>query len=358
LRPAEDGAEYSVFQRGVETALRHARDGHPDADARVEEISAVASMVRRALNHEGLEPPPTSTANMSVHVAELRRLFLRELAQTADVCTLAGSVRVLDALEAVTDALERDPAYRFAGHFAAGSPLNSVMSLAHDMRSPLTSILFLVETLRAGHGGAITATQERQLGLVYSAAFGLSAMVNDVLLLTRDDNMRDSEPAPFSMSELMLSVKHIVEPIAEEKRLTVDLVLPEVDARLGHSIMLSRVLLNLVTNALKFTQEGSVTLATRQLTGSRVEFSVRDTGPGVPPEVLPSLFDAFRKLARRDGRGRAHVFSSAGLGLSICQTLVRSMGGGELKVDSKVGEGTCFSFELDLPLAPAIAMTD
>src|SRR5207253_2899302 len=98
------------------------------------------------------------------------------------------------------------------------------------------------------------------LGLVYSAAFGLSAMVNDVLLLTRDDNIRDTEPAPFSLSELMLSVKHIVEPIAEEKRLTVGLVFPDIDARLGHSIMLSRVLLNLVTNALKFTQEGSVTL--------------------------------------------------------------------------------------------------
>jgi signal transduction histidine kinase len=348
---------FSVFQRSVDAALHNSHAGHPDADVRAEEISIVAAMVRCALDNDSLELPRAPTTNLGMHVADLRRLYLNELAQAADGVPLTGALCVLAALERVNDALERDPAFRFAGHFAAGSPLNSVMSLAHDMRSPLTSILFLVETLRAGHGGAVSATQERQLGLVYSAAFGLSAMVNDVLLLTRDDNIRDTEAAPFSLSELMLSVKHIVEPIAEEKRLSVQIVFPEVDARLGHSIMLSRVLLNLVTNALKFTQEGSVTLATRELPGSRVEFSVRDTGPGVPPEVLPSLFDAFRKLARRDGRGRAHVFSSAGLGLSICQTLVRTMGG-ELRVDSAIGEGTCFSFELDLPVARQITAAE
>jgi signal transduction histidine kinase len=354
LSPADDGAAaYSVFQRGVDAALQSARDGHPDADARVEEIAIVAGMVRRALTDDRIEAPRTPTANLGALVTELRRCYLLELAKAPGSVALPDALRVLDAFERVTDSLELDPAYRFAGHFSAGSPLNSVMSLAHDMRSPLTSILFLVETLRSGHGGAISPTQERQLGLVYSAAFGLSAMVNDVLLLTRDDNMRDTEAAPFSMSELMLSVKHIVEPIAEEKRLSVSLIVPEVDARVGHAIMLSRVLLNLVTNALKFTEQGSVTLATRELTSSRVEFSVRDTGPGVPPEVLPSLFDAFRKLARRDGRGRAHVFSSAGLGLSICQTLVRTMGG-ELRVESTLGEGTCFSFDLELPPAPPI----
>jgi signal transduction histidine kinase len=313
----------------------------------------------------------------------VRSAYLDELSLIADDTTFREALRVLDAIERVRHSLETgvalpiaagdqladnqvagevdvegpaDVASQFARYLAQLSPLNPIVSLAHDMRSPLTSILFLVEALRSSNTRTMSEMQDRQLGLVYSAAFGLSSMVNDVLLLARGE-IGEAEPVPFSVAELMHSVKHIVEPIAEEKRLEVILEPPESDARVGHPVMLSRVLLNLVTNALKFTERGTVTVTALPLEATSVEFSVRDTGPGIPPEVLPTVLDAFRKPSRHDGWGREHVFSSAGLGLSICKTLVEAMQS-ELRVESARAVGTRFSFVIDLPPSPDLAMRE
>jgi signal transduction histidine kinase len=226
--------------------------------------------------------------------------------------------------------------------------LDLLVEVAHDMRSPLGSILFLVERLRLGQagGGPLTEAQDRQLALVYGAAFGLSAMVGDVMELARGgDRLAGGEPAPISLPEVVEGVCAIVRPLAEEKRLT--LVVGEVPTqmRLGHAAALQRVLLNLVTNALKYTPEGSVAIRTETTGrgGRRVLFTIEDTGRGIPPLVLANLFQTFRRRAARD-----YAFSSAGLGLAICQKLIRAMGG-ELEVDSEPGRGTRFTFELELP---------
>jgi signal transduction histidine kinase len=111
-------------------------------------------------------------------------------------------------------------------------------------------------------------------------------------------------------------------------------------------VALSRVLLNLTTNALKFTAEGSVDVTAKE-TGSRaVEFSVRDTGRGIPPQSMATLYEPFR---RRQKPGE-YAFSGSGLGLSICRKLVEAMGS-SLEVETAPGYGTRFHFELDLPLA-------
>ena len=104
------------------------------------------------------------------------------------------------------------------------------------------------------------------------------------------------------------------------------------------------MLLNLTTNALKFTAAGSVDVVCRQVSRSAIEFSVRDTGRGIPGPVLDTLFDAFRRRQRPGD----YTFSSAGLGLSICQKLVRAMGG-EMRVETEVEKGTRFYFQLELP---------
>ena len=152
------------------------------------------------------------------------------------------------------------------------------------------------------------------------------------------------------MSECIHVVRDIVQPIAEEKKLEVLLVSPQKgDRRVGQPAAITRVLLNLTTNALKFTHRGNVTVTVTSISRTGVEFSVRDTGCGIPPEVLDTLFDAFRHQSQS---GKT-VFSSAGLGLSICQKLVSAMGS-TLAVESTSGEGTCFSFRLNLALAPRI----
>ncbi len=251
----------------------------------------------------------------------------------------------LAALETVGSALEPRWDQRFADRLSGPDGLELVVELAHDLRSPLTSILFLAETMKRARSGPVTSLQERQLGLVYSAAFGLSSVASDVIELARGgDRLVDLEPLPFSVADILESVRDIVQPIAEEKGLEVRLVPPASPARLGFPVALSRVLLNLTTNALKFTDEGFVEVRGEESGPEEIEFSVRDSGRGIPATSMALLFEPFR----RRQRDRDYAFSGSGLGLSICRKLVEAMKS-ELKVETEAGKGTRFTFALRLP---------
>jgi len=256
-------------------------------------------------------------------------------------------LRILHAIEIVGQHLEADWSQHFNDRLSAPDGLELVVEVAHDLRSPLTSILFLAETLQRGRSGPVNAVQERQLGLIYSAAFGLSSVASDVIELARGgDRLVDLDPIPFSVTDILESVRDIVQPIAEEKNLTVRVSSPDADFRIGHPVALSRVLLNLTTNALKFTAEGSVELTAVAPNSRCIEFSVRDTGRGIPPQSMATLFEPFR---RRQKPGE-YTFSGSGLGLSICRKLVEAMGS-VLQVETAPGYGTRFYFVLDLPHA-------
>jgi signal transduction histidine kinase len=222
--------------------------------------------------------------------------------------------------------------------------LELVVEMAHDLRSPLTAIMFLTETIQDERHGPVSDRQRHALGLIYSAALGLCTAASDVLELARGGSrLTDREAAPFSVSEMFGCVRGMILPLAEEKGLAVDLVHPVPERRLGHSRALSRVILNLATNAAKFTDSGRVEIAARPLTPTVLEFSVRDTGRGLDPEELATVCQPFRKLP---AEAQQH-FCSAGLGLAICHKLVRAMGG-ELQVETS-GAGTRFFFALELP---------
>ena len=233
----------------------------------------------------------------------------------------------------------------FTRHLKTADAVNAVVEIAHDMRSPLTSILFLVETLRRGRSGPVTPVQERQLGLIYGAALGLNTLACDVIDAVRGgQRLVDGRPVPFSIAEVILGVCDTVRPISEEKGLPITHVLPTVDGRIGYPGALGRVLLNLMTNALKYTNEGSVTIGCTELGETRLSFWVSDTGQGIPANVLVMLFDGFRPSAS------GVRFSNAGLGLAICQDFLRSMGT-SLRVESAPDTGTRFSFEIELSRA-------
>jgi signal transduction histidine kinase len=156
----------------------------------------------------------------------------------------------------------------------------------------------------------------------------------------------DLDPIPFSVADILESVRDIVQPIAEEKALEVRIAVAPGDYRVGHPVALSRVLLNLTTNALKFTSEGFVEVTAREVTPEETEFAVRDTGRGIPPQSMATLFEPFR---RRQKQGE-YAFSGSGLGLSICRKLVEAMGS-RLDVETSTTAGTCFRFVLRLPPA-------
>jgi signal transduction histidine kinase len=260
-------------------------------------------------------------------------------------------VEVLALLERAREACVPVLEQTFAAELADRGGLDLVVEVAHDMRSPLTSILFLSEILHRGQSGPLNDVQKRQVGIVYSAALGLVSMASDMIEVARGGNRLSSRnPAPFSINELLNSVRDLVAPTAEEKGLELRLESLRSAHRLGYPIPLSRVLLNLTTNALKFTHDGTVELAARPVGGNVVEFSVRDTGPGIPPEAMETLFHPFK---REPNRQTGYSFSGTGLGLAICRRLVAALGS-QLEIETHQDWGTRFSFQLDLPPASSL----
>ena len=322
------------------------------ADAATDDVSRPLNTLYNAIREAASGQELTlrdfpSTAPGHRLLEALRRSFLTELATLGDRVDGSSMVAAMRAIETVQQALDQDCTQRFTGRLAEPDGPALVVEVAHDMRSPLASILFLVETLRNGQSGPVNSVQDRQLGLVYSAAFGLSSLASDVIELARGgERLLDVTPSAFSVAEIFNAVRDIVLPMAEEKGLEVRLTPPESDWRIGCPAALHRVLLNLTTNSLKFTNEGYVEVTGKQISRNAIEFAVTDTGRGIPTKVMESLCDAFRP-GQKPG---AHVFSSAGLGLSICRKLVTSMGG-ELRANSATGVGTRFHFTIDLPPA-------
>ncbi len=309
----------------------------------------LATAIRVALTDEGeacASLPRSILARAQVSL--VRSQLVRILGSSTEPIAPRELVRLFAATERVARALEPDWSQHFAGRLAGPDGLELVVELAHDLRSPLTSILFLAETLQRGRSGPLTQVQERQLGLIYSAAFGLSAVASDVIELARGgDRLVDNETIPFSITDIFESVRDIVHPIAEEKGLSIEVAAPDADFRVDHPVALSRVLLNLTTNALKFTNEGKVEVKGVALDDDRVEFSVRDTGRGIPSQALATLYEPFR---RRQKQGE-YAFSGSGLGLTICRKLVEAMHS-TLRVETDPsGTGSRFSFALHLPRA-------
>ena len=289
---------------------------------------------------------PRPAAGLGHHLVEmLQSELLRAWSESPVPAQPSVILGTLNALEQVRQSINRNEARQFESVLNGVQGLELLVEVIHDLRSPLTSILFLAETLQRGQSGDINPIQHRQLGLIYSAALGLSTVVSDAIELARGgEELADREVIPFSITELFESVQGIVRPLAEEKGLALRFRGPEVDRRLGHPVALSRVLLNLTTNSIKFTEQGFVEIACEDRPAGRAIFSVQDTGPGVNPEALSSLFQPFRRAPGRAG----YCFSGTGLGLAICRKLVEAQGS-TLRLETRPGWGTRFFFEIELP---------
>jgi len=255
-------------------------------------------------------------------------------------------LRVLSEIDQGIVSLEPHGRERIEAMVEAESPLTMVIQLAHDIRSPLTSVLFLAELLQRGRSGEVNETQQRQLGVIYSAAFALVSVANDVIELARGGgtSLTSEDPAPFSLAESLGTIKEMLQPMAEDKGIEFRVVTPRDDRRVGHQAAISRALLNLTTNALKFTEEGHVEVAAESSGWEDIRFSVTDTGRGMSPEAERNLFQPFQKSERRKGV----FFSGSGLGLSIVRRIVRDLGG-VLSYETRPQEGTRFEFTVRMP---------
>jgi signal transduction histidine kinase len=283
----------------------------------------------------------------------IRIELLRDWAGTQEGCVQwppQTILEVLAALEEYRGLLRPGGTEELAARLAEPDAFELVVELAHDLRSPLNSILFLSEVLRSGHSGPVTDHQWKQLGLVYSATLGIVSVVSDVMdLASEQKGTVIEDPSPFSIGSVFDSVQKMVGPMAEEKGISLEFRLPDYDRCLGTPGPLGRILLNLTTNALKFTDDGWVRVSAEKLGRSIVEFSVQDTGRGIREEEIGRLFQPFRKSPHRSG----YFFSGSGLGLSIVKRLLAALGS-ELKIETTMGEGSRFSFRVELPTVSAV----
>jgi signal transduction histidine kinase len=320
----------------AETAGKTAEEVQNQLDAIVEVIPELVMDTRRGF----VEDTRCNVPRRYIDV--LRAELLKGLIQLP-APDASETIAVLMALEEIIRRAEMTSTGRFVARLAGEESVNAVVEIAHDIRSPLSSILFLVDTIRRGQSGRVSPVQERQLGLVYGAALGLSTLSSDLIDAVRGERLVDGRPVPFSITEVILGVCAIVQPIGEEKGLPLHVGFPKVDGRIGYASALNRVLLNLTTNALRYTDSGSVSIGCTELSDELVEFWIKDTGRGIPENVLAMLFDGFRpgSVGMR--------FSSAGLGLAICRNLLEAMGS-SLGVETAPNEGTRFSFKLRLPV--------
>jgi signal transduction histidine kinase len=217
-------------------------------------------------------------------------------------------------------------------------------NISHEFRTPLNAILGYTHMLLHGVTGAVSDPQRKSLTRIDSNSRHLLALINDILDITRIEAGRmPLNVTRFRLSDLINEVMSELEPIIRRSNLAVSTklksTLPTVKT---DRQKVKQIVLNLLSNALKFTPAGSVTIGTA-LDGKNgmVHVIVRDTGVGIPEESQSKIFEDFRQLDDSPTRG----YGGTGLGLSICRRLAQMLGG-SIEVTSKLGDGSVFTLRL------------
>ncbi len=260
-----------------------------------------------------------------------------------------------EALREAHDALERRVADRTVELSAANERLKELdrlksqflASMSHELRTPLNSIIGFTSLLRRGLSGAVNEEQAKQLGIVQSSASHLLELINDLLDVSRiEAGKADLRCEPFDFVEVMNDAVRTMLPIAGQKGLPIFTEVQEpVIPMYGDRKRTVQILLNLVSNAVKFTASGSIKIVAEP-SPPNLYVEVADTGIGIRAEHIGMLFEAFRQV---DGSAK-RVYEGAGLGLYLCRKLLDLMGG-EIRVESEYGKGSRFMCSIPLNLA-------
>jgi signal transduction histidine kinase len=226
-------------------------------------------------------------------------------------------------------------------------------TVTHELRTPLHSIISYGALILEGFvEGELTAEQEEHIQFMVHRAEDLSRLVDDMLDLSKIEADRlEVKVEPLALESSLTEVVNQLKPMANAKGLHITLDVEDaLPLALADSQRIRQVVLNLVSNALKFTEKGGVTIrCTRLERYDMLRISVSDTGIGISPAALDDIFEAFRQA---DG-STTRRFGGTGLGLTIARKLIE-LQGGEVYVESIVGQGSTFSFTL--PIASPIMM--
>jgi PAS domain S-box-containing protein len=223
-------------------------------------------------------------------------------------------------------------------------------TMSHELRTPLNAVLGFSDLLADERYGPLTEKQRRYVNHIHTGGKHLLSLISDILDLSKIEAGRmelalESLSVQFAFAEVL----SVMQPLADKKSQQLSANVEPGLAVRADSTRFKQVLMNLLGNAVKFTPTGGRIELAARLFDARVRVEVRDSGPGIPPEEQQRIFEAFYRL-REFGKKS----EGTGLGLAITQRLVE-LHGGQLGLDSQLGQGSCFHFTL--PTAPSLTET-
>ena len=276
---------------------------------------------------------------------------LEHMQQSARILPLlrgGRGVGVVVLVQDVTERVAREEELREAlrlAEVASQAKSDFLASMSHELRTPLSAIIGYMDLLEGEMVGAVDPLQKTYLGRVKAAARHLINIIEEILTFSRIEAGKEPlHVEPLDASSLARDVGELFEPQALRKGLTLSVSAPRDSVPLRtDATKLRQILINLLGNAMKFTDAGEVTLEVRVADGN-VLFRIRDTGPGIDTADLGRIFDPFTQVDQSLRRSKG----GTGLGLPVSRRLAHLLGG-ELAVESIAGRGTTFT--LTVPLA-------
>ena len=273
-------------------------------------------------------------------VEDARRIASEEaLRRAAEI----RSTELTDLLERSRRQAEEIEHRRREADVANRTKTEFLAAMSHELRTPLNAIAGYVQLLLLGVRGPLTEEQTSDLVRIQRSQQHLLSLINDVLNFSRlEAGAVTYDIGAVSLGPVMDAAASMIHPQAHSKNVAFTLEpCPNPLAVLADASKLEQILLNLLTNAVKFTPAGGHVSLGCEIAGDRVSAYVQDTGPGIPADRLGLIFEPFVQLDRTFGNPREGV----GLGLAISRDLARGMQG-DLTVESKVGEGSRFTVSL------------